>query len=128
MRLRSVLVKDAGSLISFLYVLLSFRPFHLLKMLLPYLPALAIILRVASSSPSFSRVTSVVNQTICNGEKYIYQELAGYGFLPSDARDKFGDTIGGIGSSIALDESAWKKTNSGYTGKAQGTCHARSDI
>ena len=60
---------------------------------------------------------SVVNQTTCNGQTYTYQQLAGYGFIPSDARDKFGDTIGGIGSSLALDRNTWKKTNgSSYTG------------
>ncbi|KAF2733054.1 hypothetical protein EJ04DRAFT_469080 [Polyplosphaeria fusca] len=51
----------------------------------------------------------VVNQTTCNGQTYTYEELAGYGFLPSDARDKFGDTLGGIGSAIALDKKSWKK-------------------
>jgi hypothetical protein len=35
--------------------------------------------------------------------------LAGYGFVKSDARDKFGDTLGGIGSSIAIDQKTWKK-------------------
>lgn len=56
---------------------------------------------------------SVVNQTTCDGRDYIYRGLAGYGLIPSNARDKFGDTIGGFGSSIALDRKAWKKTKSG---------------
>ena len=93
-------------------------------MLLPYLFVVTVFLGLASTAPNHCKVprtepvTSVVNQTICNGEKYVYQQLAGYGFLPSDARDKFGDTIGGIGSSIALDVRAWHKTSSGgYTGK-----------
>ena len=61
--------------------------------------------------------TSVVNQTTCNGQTYTYQQLAGYGFVASDARDKFGDTLGGYGSAIALDRNAWKKTQNGsYTG------------
>lgn len=47
--------------------------------------------------------------TTCNGKTYTYTELAGFGKLPSDARDKFGDTIGGIGSAIALDKQSWKK-------------------
>ena len=96
-------------------------------MLLPYLLILVITLCIVSSAPSVSRVTSFVNQTTCNGEKYTYQQLAGYGFLPSDSRDKFGDTIGGIGSSIAIDESAWQKTSSGsYTGRI--TCPTRSNM
>ena len=60
---------------------------------------------------------SVVNQTTCNGKRYRYNQFVGYGFLPSDGRDKFGDTLGGIGSSIAIDRTSWKKSNgSSYTG------------
>ena len=59
----------------------------------------------------------MVNQTTCDGKQFTYQALAGYGLIPSNARDKYGDTIGGIGSSIALDRASWKKTKSGsYTG------------
>ncbi|RDW82050.1 hypothetical protein BP6252_03162 [Coleophoma cylindrospora] len=61
--------------------------------------------------------TPFVNQTTCNSKTYTYQELAGYGLVPGTARDEFGDTIGGIGSSIALDRSQWKKLSNGsYTG------------
>ena len=56
---------------------------------------------------------SKVNQTTCDGRDYLYRGLAGYGLIPSNARDKFGDTLGGIGSSIALDRKAWKKTKNG---------------
>lgn len=59
-----------------------------------------------------------VNSTTCNGKSYSYDELAGYGILPGNARDKFGDTIGGIGSAskcwipgskltLALFEDVW---------------------
>ena len=59
----------------------------------------------------------VTNQTTCDGEQYTYQELAGYGFVPSDARDKFGDTLGGYGSAIAMDRRQWRKVRDGlYTG------------
>ena len=59
----------------------------------------------------------VTNQTTCDGEQYTYQELAGYGFVPSDARDKYGDTLGGYGSSIAMDRKQWRKLRDGsYTG------------
>jgi hypothetical protein len=50
-----------------------------------------------------------VSETTCNGKKYVYEELAGWGLLAGDSRDKFGDTIGGIGSAIALDKKSWKK-------------------
>ncbi len=54
-----------------------------------------------------------VNRTTCNGKTYTYQELAGYGFVPSNAVDKFGDNLGGLGSAIALDRSTWKKISPG---------------
>ncbi|KAL9130750.1 MAG: hypothetical protein Q9217_001146 [Psora testacea] len=60
---------------------------------------------------------SVVNQTKCDGKQFTYKQLAGYGFVASDARDKYGDTLGGYGSSIALDRNSWQKTKNGsYTG------------
>lgn len=75
-----------------------------------------------SSSLSFAAPTSTssaapVAQTDCNGQ-YTYKELAGYGFLPGDSRDKFGDTNGGIGSSAAIDKKSWvfDKKNGRYTG------------
>lgn len=37
-------------------------------------------------------------------------------YIASDARDQYGDTIGGIGSSIAFDASSWKKKGASYTG------------
>lgn len=59
----------------------------------------------------------VVNQTSCNDKNYTYQELAGYGLISGNARDEYGDTIGGIGSAIALDRSQWKKLSNGsYNG------------
>lgn len=64
-----------------------------------------------------NQASPVVNQTTCDGKQFTYQSLAGYGLIPSNARDKYGDTIGGIGSSIALDRASWKKAKSGsYTG------------
>lgn len=64
-----------------------------------------------------SNPTPPINQTTCNGAQYSYNALAGYGFVPSNATDKTGDTIGGIGSSVAIDRSTWQKTPAGsYTG------------
>ena len=83
--------------------------------------ALFAVLVAASPRPSdlFPQKpdTSVVNQTNCNGRTYTYEGLAGYGFVASNARDKFGDTLGGYGSAIALDKNAWKKMGNGkYNG------------
>ncbi|KAI1750757.1 esterase-like activity of phytase-domain-containing protein [Xylaria castorea] len=70
----------------------------------------------ASGATLENRVTGV-NSTTCNGKSYVYDELAGYGFVPSNAVDKFGDTLGGLGSSLHLDQSRWKKHwNGSYTG------------
>jgi hypothetical protein len=60
----------------------------------------------------------VVNQTTCAGTTYKYTGLAGYGFIPSNATDKYGDTIGGIGSSVAIDQSSWRQTSGIYHGTA----------
>ncbi|OTA90465.1 hypothetical protein M434DRAFT_397999 [Hypoxylon sp. CO27-5] len=61
--------------------------------------------------------SSAVNKTICNGIDYEYEELAGYGYVVSDAVDKFGDTLGGLGSSIHLEQGAWKNLDNGsYSG------------
>lgn len=56
-----------------------------------------------------------VNTTTCNGQTYSYLGLAGYGYTPSNSRDKFGDTAGGIGSSAAI-ESWTLLENGSYTG------------
>lgn len=68
-----------------------------------------------STSGIISRDTSSnVSQVDCLGQRYTYEKLAGYGFVPSDARDKFNDTLGGFGSSIAIKN--WTKSGGVYTG------------
>jgi len=72
---------------------------------------------IPTSNDNPPKTASVVNETTCDGKQYSYQSLAGYGFIPSNARDKFGDTIGGIGSSAAIDRNSWRNTDNGsYTG------------
>ncbi|KAH8426831.1 esterase-like/phytase family protein [Aspergillus melleus] len=56
------------------------------------------------------RANRIVNQTTCGGTKYAYTGLEGYGFIPSNALDKYGDTLGGIGSSAAIDQASWRQT------------------
>ena len=61
--------------------------------------------------------TTPVNKITCGGRNYTYESLAGYGLIASNARDKYGDTIGGIGSAIVIDRQSWNKTAEGqYTG------------
>ncbi|RYC54424.1 hypothetical protein CHU98_g11785 [Xylaria longipes] len=67
----------------------------------------ATLVAYASGVVIGNRVTGV-NSTTCNGNSYVYDELAGYGFVSSNAVDKFGDTLGGLGSSLHLDRSSSK--------------------
>lgn len=60
--------------------------------------------------------SSAVNTTTCGGKTYVYEELAGYGKIVSNARDKAGDTLGGIGSSITIDARSWRRVGKSYTG------------
>jgi hypothetical protein len=70
----------------------------------------------APGKPSSTSSAPPVFETACAGKDYAYNELAGYGFLAGDARDKFGDTMAGIGSSIAIDKKSWKKRGNTWTG------------
>jgi hypothetical protein len=63
---------------------------------------------VAAAVPSSA--ASSVSSTTCGGKKYTYDGLAGYGYGPYDALDGRGDTLGGIGSSAAIDKRSWIKT------------------
>jgi hypothetical protein len=85
--------------------------------------SLSLLVVPALATPLISRADSApVNVTTCNGSKYVYEELAGYGKLPSSFRDQYGDTLGGIGSAIALDQKSvkWKKNKGVYEGTIYG--------
>ncbi|KAI8628800.1 esterase-like activity of phytase-domain-containing protein [Xylariaceae sp. FL1651] len=78
---------------------------------------LAATLAACASGAAIQKQATGVNSTSCNGNNYVYEELAGYGFVASNAIDKFGDTLGGFGSSLHLDQGAWKKhCNGSYSG------------
>lgn len=85
------------------------------------LSILALPLGQALANPVVARADATpANVTTCNGKKYVYEELAGYGKLASDFRDKYGDTVGGIGSAIALDKKSAKYKKGTYTGIIYG--------
>ncbi|KAK5063179.1 hypothetical protein LTR84_005256 [Exophiala bonariae] len=67
-----------------------------------------LLVSLAASSPAPRASTNAVNTTVINGKSFVYEALAGYGFTPGNARDKFGDSAGGIGSSAAIDLKSWK--------------------
>ncbi|KAF7561925.1 hypothetical protein G7046_g2210 [Stylonectria norvegica] len=77
----------------------------------------AAVSAAVATPPNYSQNTPAVSSTTCNGKSYTYNELAGYGFVPSAARDKFGDTIS-LGSSIAI--TSWTKRGSQYEGLLYG--------
>jgi hypothetical protein len=86
------------------------------------LSLLALPISQVIAGPIISRGDSLTtaNTTTCNGKLYTYEQLAGYGKLVSDARDKFGDTIGGIGSAIAFEKKSWKYKKGVYQGIVWG--------
>lgn len=71
---------------------------------------------VSALSQASSISNAAVSSATCNGKTFVYEELSGYGFVPSNATDKFGDTIGGHGSAIAIDSASWVKVGNSYTG------------
>lgn len=103
---------------------LTMQPLHHLALLLTTtaLSPASVLGRAAPDTKrddaSPAATASAVNTTTCNGRFYAYTELAGYGYVPADARDRFGDTIGGIGSAVALEPGSWARSTDGttYTG------------
>lgn len=91
------------------------RKYHFDSMKLSRFIALLAAAGVGASPVSLQQRdhTDPVAETTCNGKTYKYLELAAYGFTPSDARDRFGDTLGGIGSSAAFDRKTWKRLENG---------------
>ncbi|KAK7532009.1 esterase-like activity of phytase-domain-containing protein [Phyllosticta citribraziliensis] len=57
---------------------------------------------------------ALVNTTTCDGQKYTYRALAGFGTVPSTARDKYGDTLGSLGSAVALEPGSWTYNSSSH--------------
>jgi len=49
------------------------------------------------------------------GRTYVNKGLVGVGRIPSDLRDKFGETLGSA-SGIAVDPKSWTRTTAGYEG------------
>ncbi|KAF2754745.1 hypothetical protein EJ05DRAFT_520088 [Pseudovirgaria hyperparasitica] len=80
--------------------------------------ALALGAAVVGASPARrdNATTGNVKDITCNGKAYSYKSLAGYGLIKANAVDKYGDTLGGIGSSIAIEKGSWKKNGDQYEG------------
>jgi len=65
-----------------------------------------------------------VNHVTLNNVTYINKGLVGFGLIPSDFRESTGDTLGGIGSAIALKQGSWKR---GKDGQFSGTLYVHPD-
>lgn len=73
--------------------------------------AAALVLLVTSGGASCQPVTF-------EGETFVNKGLVGVARISSTALDEFGETLGGIGSSMAMDLKKWKKREDGtYTGE-----------
>ena len=79
--------------------------------------------KVKSSAAPSSSPTAIATVTVGKDE-FSYESLVGKGTVPSDARDQFGDTLGGWGSAIAADLSSWKQKKDG---SYEGTVYAVPD-
>jgi len=84
------------------------------------LPAIQVLAGPIVARDDYLSTQPAANVTTCNGKLYTYEELAGYGTIANDARDKFGDTIGGLGSAIAFDKKSWKYKKGSYQGELWG--------
>lgn len=82
-----------------------------------HLLTLGLATGVTASPPKPAPPNKAVTSITCNSESYSYDGLAGFGSLPSTARDQFGDTIS-IGSSMAVKN--WKKIGKSYKGTLFG--------
>src|SRR5215831_4867726 len=73
--------------------------------------SLRIFVLVAVLAPA-----ALAAETVTIGDLvFINKALVGVGRLPSDLRDKFGETFGS-GSGIAVDPKSWMRTPAGYQG------------
>ncbi|KAK0631171.1 esterase-like activity of phytase-domain-containing protein [Bombardia bombarda] len=83
----------------------------------------AVWLRTALAALSFAstalgaRCYPASPPVTCSAKTYTYTSLHGYGSVPSDDRDQYGDTIS-LGSSIAV--AKWKKVGDTYRGTLYG--------
>lgn len=55
----------------------------------------------------------VSHRSTCSGQAYINRGLVAFGTVASNARDQYGDTLGGFGSAISADPSSFRATSNG---------------
>lgn len=81
--------------------------------------SLATISFLASSVialPVFTNDSSLYVSVELNGQTFINKGIVGYGFIPSNFIESTGDTLGGIGSAIALKRGTFAKSGDNFIG------------
>ena len=87
-----------------------FLPSALLRALRVIALAALIADTLAAAPPVFAAETVTIGNLV-----FVNKALVGVGRVPSDLRDKFGETFGS-GSGIAVDPRSWVRTPTGYQG------------
>ena len=64
----------------------------------------------------FAGLPAQAQSVTFDGQSFVNKGLVAVARLPADAKDKLGDTLGGIGSGMAADLGAWKRDGDSYTG------------
>ncbi|TFK63558.1 hypothetical protein BDN72DRAFT_902320 [Pluteus cervinus] len=88
-----------------------FAAFISLSLCLACISSAGPVLRDQIVLPS-SDLKDTVSSVVFDGTTYGNKGLVAFGFIPHDFKDSTGDTVGGIGSAIALKHGSWKRTNS----------------
>ena len=84
---------------------------------LAFVSSLRVVARAALIAGTLAPASAVfAAETVTIGNLvFVNKALVGVGRVPSDLRDKFGETFGS-GSGIAVDPRSWVKTPTGYQG------------
>ncbi|KAJ6538393.1 esterase-like activity of phytase-domain-containing protein [Mycena sp. CBHHK59/15] len=81
---------------------------------------ISIAFRVPTNMPRATPVqtaSSTAVSVVLDGITYVNQGLVGFGLIPSNSTESTGDTMGGIGSAIAIKVGSWKALSNGsFTG------------
>jgi hypothetical protein len=74
------------------------------------------ILLSAAAVAIFSAMPAAAQSVVFKGSTFTNDGLVGVARVPSNARDKYGETLGGWGSAMAFVPGSWKMKNGTYTG------------
>jgi hypothetical protein len=76
----------------------------------------ASFLAIAAAFAAHNAVAAEAQAVTIEGADFVNKGLVGVGRVPAGAKDKLGDTLGGIGSGMVADLSSWKRDGDKYTG------------